>query len=310
MNFQRLLDHQVVVPNNRFRVSTKKPKEFVSTYQYFLDVATTGNISKFSRDLDSFLRSAKKFGDTVLLSQEFLLDPRVTESPENIHHVLMRHFDHVEVVYYVRRQDEFILSGWQQWRHKLGFSLVEDINRELSIHRPDYLENIRYLESIYGRSNVVVRPFDRQFFAEGDLVTDFCVTAGFQPEFFEPLHEAQNVSINPYICEIFSLSSKALYDNDFDNEELYQWLLKQCEDSTVLWEPHKEYMTPSQRALIMEHFERDNRVIHEEHFDVLNFEELFGPKSLEGEYDEIAGIKQMLSVLFEIVYKSSKKSKK
>ena len=111
----------------------------------------------------------------------------------------------------------------------------------------------------------------------------------------------QNRGLNPYVCEVLSLSSISLYQNNYDNYEVTNWLGK-LNDSSIAWQPHREYMTPDHRSQVLKHFEADNRVIHEERFRHLDFERIFGLESFAKNYDEIEGIKMAVSLQFEILY--------
>lgn len=89
--------------------------------------------------------------------------------------------ERVKIVLYLRRQDQFISSLWNQFvkgNTRETLALEEYVSKKSSRRAMDYDRGISMLEEQFGRENIVVRPFDRKDFAGGDLYHDFCAAIG------------------------------------------------------------------------------------------------------------------------------------
>ena len=99
----------------------------------------------------------------------------------------------VRVIVYLRRQDHFARSSYLQWGvlHKtyrgpvLSFeerfpSIVGEDGSRLSNTNFNYYEVIKPWADVFGADNVVVRPFEKNQWVEGDLLRDF-VTRSAMP---------------------------------------------------------------------------------------------------------------------------------
>ena len=192
LNREELRRNGIVVPDSKLTLrhdNPENPRDTINTYEYLSAILKDRNEKGLAHDLALLLEGAQQLGDTVILSEEFLTDERLMNQQSLIHNTLHDAFDSIQVLYYIRRQDDFILSAWQQWGHKIGRTLQDEIEDSLLRHQPNYLANMRYLESIYGASNIFVRPFDKEFLVGGDLIKDFCHYSGLKWHQYEPLSE-------------------------------------------------------------------------------------------------------------------------
>ena len=121
---------------------------------------------------------------------------------KKIHDITATLFDEISILLYIRRQDEFLLSSWQQWRHKKGQSLKWVIDNALKSHVPDYLGTAKFFEKVYGKKSLSVIPFHRKAFKDGNLISDFNFRA--QLNISSSVDHYENISLNPYLCEILS----------------------------------------------------------------------------------------------------------
>ena len=91
----------------------------------------------------------------------------------DFHRVLAARFAHVQVIYYIRKQDDWLLSAWQQWGHKTGKLLDAWVDYCLLSHLPSFLWNANHFQEIYGASSLSVVPMHRTALLNGALVADF-----------------------------------------------------------------------------------------------------------------------------------------
>ena len=121
------------------------------------------------------------------------------------------------IVFYVRRQDDLIISAWHQWGLKSFDSFSDYLNTVVG-ELGDWNRTVETLEAAFGRSRIRVRPFRRDRLLGGDVVADFCDTAGIDcPECINTGINA-NPSINENLGEMANRIRdvfKDLHDKDF-----------------------------------------------------------------------------------------------
>ncbi|MBT3199913.1 MAG: hypothetical protein HN350_08345 [Phycisphaerales bacterium] len=82
-------------------------------------------------------------------------------------------FDHIKAVVYVRRQDGFMASLYEQAVKSHGLSQPFDYSRRLAL-APDYHNALSQWSSfVEGRGEVIVCPYEKQQFHGGDIYSDF-----------------------------------------------------------------------------------------------------------------------------------------
>jgi hypothetical protein len=94
-----------------------------------------------------------------------------------------RHFSDfdVKVLVYLRRQDEFMESFYAQLFKEYIFIdfTIDDLEDRLPM---DYYKAISEIADVFGKPNVIVRPFEAGQLLDGDLLADFCFTVGIDPD--------------------------------------------------------------------------------------------------------------------------------
>ncbi len=300
-NLRALGKNGIAVPSSDCSLASSSRRARTTTYPYLRRCAESRDMTGFERDFRSLVEEASKRHSTLLWSDEFLTDPRVQDEPCRIHQIVSEHFESVRVVFYIRKQTDFLLAAWEQWNHKRGESLESMVRNSMANHQPDYLSNVRFLQHVYGRENVSLRYLGPETLTEGDLIRDFCTIGGIDSDRYTPLAERANVSLNPYLCEILSLSSKSIYANNCENLEVEQWLKKYAPKSGA-FDPCREFMKPELRSQVLAGFESDNRTLHAEFFPEHVYSDLFGPEHPGVAFDEMEGMKKVLSVQFEMLF--------
>ena len=198
-----------------------------------------------------------------------------------IHELFSNYFNVRRVLYYIRRQDDFTLSAWQQWGHKTGRGFEEFCNKQLAGGYPNYIENAEMLKSYYGIDILNVAPFSNKSFHKGDLICDFLVRTGLdsiiQPE---PAAIVENKSLNPLACDYlaqFPNVYRTMHDNLPKNN-----LEKYRNAEPWLFESRRGFLNNRKRKNILNRFESDNQKLHAEYFPSLNFDSLFGVVGAQG----------------------------
>ena len=124
----------------------------------------------------------------LVLSAENLSDPAksvlLTEAIDQ--------FD-VHLVYYMHRQDHFLVSSWRQWAMKRGVSLEQHIIRRMAEGRPDFEALLSFWREQIGVDHIHARFVAPQFLSGGFLAEDLFAALGCagRPH---AMVEAENVS--------------------------------------------------------------------------------------------------------------------
>jgi len=145
--------------------------------------------------------------DNVILSNEALSSEHceVFKMADNVHHMLSEKF-HVIVIIYLRRQDHLIASlyseGIVSGNRKAMWSLSEFLEGG---HLPeiDYYKLLQSWANVFGKENIIVRPFETQQFYKRDLLRDFIHSIGieWQERFAIPSEEYKNPSPDIVLVE-------------------------------------------------------------------------------------------------------------
>ncbi|WP_404982858.1 hypothetical protein [Cobetia marina] len=213
---------------------------------------------------EKLARLKQKHGDsdsTVLISAENLVNQLGAASGLNIHRLLRDTFDSHEVIYYIRRQDQFIMSAWQQWGYKKGLSLQAFVEQALKTRNPNYRVIASAFSNLYGKTNVTVVPLLRGSLIEGDLVSDFFARLGICDKVQKPADSIDNKSLNPYLCEALSRVNHIF--RDIHDESIKHQLEAHASGHPGLYLRDDDYLSPESRARILEEYAKDNQFISE-----------------------------------------------
>lgn len=182
LNEQNLAQHGFYYPTSR------RAAEYVSNgypsagNAHFLAGRVKGAakrtpIMQILRNLKTGRRLTNTKLETVILSSETL-----TECSKfgllQLKNMFPRSSFHV--VFYIRDQAAFLTSQYQQ-TVKLGHethSLEEFFRNSGFAPERRYPRIIRKLRNVFGAENVTVRVYDRDYFPNGDIISDFCSSIG------------------------------------------------------------------------------------------------------------------------------------
>ena len=121
----------------------------------------------------------------------------------------------VKVVFYVRRQDDFLISGWQQWHLKV-FDTVEAYLADRVGRVACWHSMIAPWADALGDDNIVVRPFVRDHLKNKDVVADFCNVIGIDQTGLSALPRAANPSFDEALARLAHRVND-VFDGPHDN---------------------------------------------------------------------------------------------
>lgn len=163
------------------------------------DVGLTGPEAGF---LDELIKEMEAFpGHACVISSEVLSAYSPYGGPDVLRRILCAY--DCKVIAYLRRQDLW-LNSWAVEISKNGHTL--DIGPD-STHPAcclaDYYESLQCWVTAFGRDAVLVRPFEKIQFRNGDLIGDFMHLLGVElPDDRLPVPSSLNESVHPWMTGI------------------------------------------------------------------------------------------------------------
>lgn len=148
--------------------------------------------------------------ETLILSAENLSDPARAAHLE----ACFEAFD-TSVIYYIRRQDELLLSSWRQWGLKRGISVRQHILRRVAEGRPDYRATLDYYADRVGRERVHTTFLDPTFLTGGTVEADIWAAIGAEGTPVLPVARS-NVSPDRAIL-LFLSGQRQLFSSPHDD---------------------------------------------------------------------------------------------
>lgn len=77
----------------------------------------------------------------------------------------------VKIIFYIRRQSEWIQSAYEQWVKANALSLtIEQFSRN---YRKNLSDQIFRFAEVFGKENIIVKPYDKNQFKNGNIFADF-----------------------------------------------------------------------------------------------------------------------------------------
>ncbi|WP_110708377.1 hypothetical protein [Salinicola sp. CR57] len=286
-----LADNRVVVPDPHLRLPGdagfdpygETPREF------FRQVMENGGDTTSLRSrLASWQESPLWRDATFVISAENLINHLLGPIGEGIHRVLAEYFDDVKVIYYIRRQDDYLLSAWQQWGFKEGKSFAEYSQEALRRANPHYLAVGQAFGRLYGAAHVTVRPLQAEALRGGELLTDFFAHLVEDPSTLSFNQDRSNLSLNPFFCEILA-GYQGLF-RDIHDDRLKQRLIRTLGAGNELFQRERDFMDPEMARRIMTHHREENARLQQQFFPHVPFEAVFGDRDA-GEPDPAARVR-------------------
>lgn len=209
MNREALAAQGVSVPSNDLLCGSCVTGSQAAFFDTLVRDRQARELPNFGDLLDA--QADEHEASTLVLSAENLCNPM---GFEKVFATVRDRFD-VRIVMYVRRQDDFLESAWQQWEVKRGGSLLAWMIHCIGIHG-NWLEILTPWADTFGDDHTVARVYDRRRLAGGDVFTDFCAVLGVDASPLQPAGEV-NVGLNPLLSRLVE-GRDYLFDGPHDGE--------------------------------------------------------------------------------------------
>ncbi|MBV9571611.1 MAG: sulfotransferase domain-containing protein [Alphaproteobacteria bacterium] len=212
----------------------------------------TNRIARLMADL--------KDEERLLISAENLANPT---GAERMFVNTAKEYD-TRVILYIRRQDELLLSSWQQWESKI----TDDFWAWLTLGvgtRGDWRDILQAWEKIMPREKITVRLYERPRMQDGDVVADFASVLGLSDRLGELQRPAGaiNPSYADALVELVKGNTAVFrdkHDNDFYN------MVEQLTGDRYHRNPRESVITFEQRSAILERYRESNEWVRARYF--------------------------------------------
>ena len=297
------LEEGIVIPDNEFRVADDIQGYHVFGFQQLLDNPSEGRV-RLEDALDA-IDLAYPEANAILLSAENLTaHPAAPPLFEN----LLEKYD-IQVVIYVRRQDEFILSSWQQWDSKISADfwawIVSVIGR-----LGNWRVHLERWESIIPRDKITVRVYERSKLEGGDIIADFYSVLDLPKPLsaFEYPKGTINPSFSDAIMDLIKgneMIFKNVHDGDFYN------FVRSMTGNKYVKPARQSSISFLQRQSIVDKYKGPNNWVRKSYFPHVDGE-LFSPPE-ESDYSYMSSDeaeRQKLEFLTTMLYQMYKRGTK
>lgn len=300
MNSLALREEGVVVPNENFQVADKTQGHHVFGFQDLLKSPSEGR-----KQLEGMLDAvdvAYPEANTILLSAENLA---ANPAAPSLFEDLVKRYD-TRLVIYIRRQDEYILSSWQQWHSKISVDFWAWLISVVGVmgNWRAYLEN---WETVIPRGKITVRIYERPKLKGGDVIADFHSMLGISKPLSTLAYPKRvvNPSFSDAIMDLVK-GNELIFQNVHDND-FYNFVVRLTGDKYIKTS-RESSLSFAQRRSILGRYKRQNSWVKESYFPHIDGELFSQPKESDYDYvspDEID--QQKLEFLTSMLYQMYKR---
>lgn len=276
INCQTLRAAGVVVPDGTLKASHGTSGFHVFAFRDLLNVPE-GSSGLYTAIRD--IASRHPDAGTIVLSAENLA---ASPAAPLLFAGLLGEFD-VQVILYVRRQDEYLLSSWQQWYSKIStdfWAWTLAVAGSLG-NWQSYLEA---WEAVVPRQQITVRIFERGKLEGRDVIADFYKQLKLTIPFNELLYP--EATVNPSFSEAIMdlVKGNPLIFSDANDNFFYDFVQAMTQDR-YLKNSRQSPITFAQRKAILGKYSESNRWVVDRYFP--GTPGLFSPPQ-EEDYDYVS----------------------
>ena len=212
------------------------------------------------------------------------------------------------LVLYVRRQDDYLLSSWQQWYSKDSDDFWAWIVGALG-KTGNWATYLRRWGEVLPNDRITVRVFEPEKLAGGDAVRDFAGCIGVErpfERFFRP-KDRVNPSFTEAVLDLVA-GNDFIFDNVHDNR--FYAFVQELTGEAFFKERGESPITDAQRRAIIDHYGPSNAWVRKTFFPDMTGQ-LFAPLK-EGDYAYVppeARERKQREFLISMVYALRKRGK-
>lgn len=207
--------------------------------------------------------------DHVILSDERIWRGMAKEK-KDLWDVMQKEADQggfaLHVVVYLRRQDKYFVSLWNQVvKHLRSQETFEHFVNRVDKNQLDYYGKLEQMADIIGKENITVRCFDSGRFEGGSIYSDFLRTIGLSlTEEYEIPEEKQNTGLYGNTHEIKRVINALPQTQDAEAQGFIKDTLQNCSGVSKEIYPAEMY-SKEEMEKFLEPYKEGNRKIAEEY---------------------------------------------
>ena len=215
---------------------------------FYKDVANSKKMLRecWQKEYMPFIKASS--ATTVILSAEELLSNNDISYLPHLFEMIKEEFD-LKIIAYLRKPAEYVVSLWGEMTkvHKenpITCTLTQWIFQPMLcnwIIRPIPYDNLNYIINLLGAENVVIRPFEKCQFKNGNLIDDFLDIFNIERDNELKLLKPENESYGRSGCEFAILINK-LNLTAYKRKELHSLLSSKDNDVKLIETLSDEYI--------------------------------------------------------------------
>ena len=139
----------------------------------------------------------------------------------------------LHAIVYLRRQDKYYLSHWNQQvkKHRLEEPFDVYIGKRTGRLRLDYYWKLERMASVIGKECITVRRYDRETFQGGSIYSDFLSVFGLElTEEYTMAQEIRNIGLYGNTHEIKRILNSLSLMQDEKQQKYFLKLLQECSE--------------------------------------------------------------------------------
>lgn len=177
----------------------------------------------------------------------------------------------VKIIVYLRRQDTYLISGWNQMvKSGIGDSVdtawADYIDDRERISKMNYGTNLSKMAKVWGKKKILVRRFEPKHFVGGSIYADFLQTIGLELTDEYTIAEAmRNMRLSGNTHEIKRILN-GMPDMDVSDNSFFRRALLSYADVSGKIYPNEMFSEAEAKAF-MKKYEEENRQVSEDFFD-------------------------------------------
>ncbi|NNE79001.1 MAG: hypothetical protein HKN18_01905 [Silicimonas sp.] len=214
-----------------------------------------------------------------------------------------------QIVFYVRRQDDFLISSWQQWHLKL-FDTVDAFLADRVGRVGCWYSMIAPWADAFGDDRISVRPFTRDRLKDRDVVADFFDVISVDQDGLSPLVRAANPSFDEALARLAHRVNDVFKDQH-DNR-FYDVMVRLLGKEALKQGSASSLLSLETRHRIMARYEDENEALKSRFMPEFGDAPLFpAPKPTEVlEVSEAQKMSDDIAMLTRCVYALAKKAER
>lgn len=288
-NSEKLLCNNVLYPQSIINIKMEAQHEFSAWADNFnndfsvvslFNVTTSEEKIQFDKDVFAYyshlLKDSYDKNQSLLLSTEYIFDLSI-ESLARIKHFFKKDPRELKIILYLRRVDLLMISAYY---HHILTGVHKTDRPVFNKYDPllKFKEKLLVVSEIFGKENIIIRPFDKTRFVNGNLIDDFLSILEIDNSGFKSISDA-NIGLSSIEATVLVEASNTIKpflkigETEVRNPE-YSKLINKLQQLKL--ESTKDMLVSKVEALnLYNQFKDDYRLIQKEYLPNYPHDTLF-----------------------------------